>query len=65
MLVCVTTSFSTTGYRFRSSSAHSGWYDIADKEGPLIQDNFPVWLLHNRTILGGERPDPASLGFPR
>jgi hypothetical protein len=24
------------------------WYDIADEEGILIQDEFPIWLLNNR-----------------
>jgi hypothetical protein len=36
------------------------WYDIADEEGFLIQDEFPVWLLHNKAYLGGEPPEPVT-----
>jgi len=36
------------------------WYDIADEEGILIQDEFPIWLL--RTTRGSRRPpeNPAA-----
>ena len=25
------------------------WYDIADEEGILLQDEFPIWLLNGNS----------------
>jgi beta-galactosidase len=37
--------------RYCIGLAPEAWYDIADEEGILIQDEFPIWLL------GGEKSD--------
>ncbi len=37
--------------RYCIGFAPEAWYDIADEEGILIQDEFPIWLL------GGEKND--------
>jgi hypothetical protein len=39
------------------------WYEIADEEGFLIQDEFPVWLLGNKALpeaSPAEPPDPVA-----
>jgi hypothetical protein len=35
------------------------WYDIADEEGFLIQDEFPIWVLGGKPIGNSEPPDPV------
>jgi hypothetical protein len=35
------------------------WYDVADEEGFLIQDEFPIWLLNPKV------PKDAAPEFPR
>ncbi len=39
------------------------WYEIADEEGFLIQDEFPLWLLANQALpeaRPAEPPDPVT-----
>lgn len=36
------------------------WYDIADEEGILIQDEFPIWLLHGSRGLNKPPENPLA-----
>ncbi|MEI7732299.1 MAG: glycoside hydrolase family 2 TIM barrel-domain containing protein [Verrucomicrobiota bacterium] len=42
------------------------WYEIADEEGILIQDEFPIWLLGGKAMPNGDSPEPikAELVIP-
>jgi hypothetical protein len=37
------------------------WYDIADEEGILIQDEFPIWLLNPRSEHPPESPKAETI----
>lgn len=52
--------------RFCIGFPPESWYRIADEEGFLIQDEYPVWLLGNQAIPDSDPklpPDPVSAEY--
>jgi hypothetical protein len=52
--------------RFCIGFPPESWYRIADEEGFLIQDEYPVWLLGNQPIPDSDPklpPDPVSAEY--
>ncbi len=55
-------SFQWNALRYCIGFPPEFWYDIADEEGLLIQDEFPIWLLNpDGDMKPGELPTAANI----